>query len=187
METWFYNLGQSIGTLQSKIKQYLENVAFNIGNKIGILQNATEGFFNDLAFEFGKIIGTLRNNIKSDIEEIFVPDAYQIGLRVAQIRNRFAFVEDVANTFGYIVGYIDNAVSKVPSIKVNLNNTETEYNYGSGEIEVINLNWYVRYKPYADTVIVGFTYIWFFMTIYRRLPDIISGAGAVVNNNKGDK
>lgn len=41
------------------------------------------------------------------------------------------------------------------------------------------MSWYSRYKPIGDGIFLSFAYIFFIWNLYKRLPDIINGAGMV--------
>lgn len=53
-----------------------------------------------------------------------------------------------------------------------------ENKWFSGDVKVLDLSWYEPYREYGDTVICIFAYLGFLWSIFIRLPDIISGAGA---------
>lgn len=48
----------------------------------------------------------------------------------------------------------------------------------SGTVTVIDFSWYDDYREFGDTVICMFCYLGFLWNIFKRLPDIIQGAGA---------
>lgn len=50
--------------------------------------------------------------------------------------------------------------------------------YYTGNITVVDLSWYDQYREYGDTIICMFCYLSFLWNIFKRLPDIIQGAGA---------
>ena len=96
--------------------------------------------------------------------------------------SKFDFVNDIKYTWDYITGYVHLMIKTEPIITMDLGNANSKYNYGENLV-FFNLQWYMPYKPYVDTLIVGFTYLWYFFIIYRKLPDIISGLGATVNSS----
>ena len=50
------------------------------------------------------------------------------------------------------------------------------------------MSWYSRYKPFVDGIIIGFSYLSFTFLVFKRLPEIISGSGAITDTvSKGGK
>ena len=70
----------------------------------------------------------------------------------------------------------------VPRITIDFSNAEnTLYNYG-GEMYILDMAWYSRYKPIVDGLIVGFAYLGFIFLVFKRLPEIIKGSGAITDS-----
>lgn len=63
--------------------------------------------------------------------------------------------------------------TKAPKFELNVNST-----WYSGVVTVIDFSWYDNYREFGDTVICMFCYLGFIWNIFKRLPDIIQGAGA---------
>lgn len=63
--------------------------------------------------------------------------------------------------------------TKAPKFELNVNSK-----WYSGVVTVIDFSWYDNYREFGDTVICMFCYLGFIWNIFKRLPDIIQGAGA---------
>lgn len=48
------------------------------------------------------------------------------------------------------------------------------------------MTWYSRFKPTVDLIIIAYSYISFAFLVFKRAPDIISGAGAITSRTKDD-
>lgn len=48
------------------------------------------------------------------------------------------------------------------------------------------MSWYARFKPTVDLIIITYSYISFAFLVFKRAPDIISGAGAVTTKTKDE-
>ena len=94
------------------------------------------------------------------------------------IKEKFSFAIDIQTSFTEIKTYLLDADSEVPQITINLANAEGKYNYGTNG-KVLDMSWYSRYKPTVDKIIIAFCYINFIWLLFKRLPDIIAGAGAI--------
>lgn len=63
--------------------------------------------------------------------------------------------------------------TKAPKFEINVNSK-----WYSGVVTVIDFSWYNNYRDFGDNVICMFCYLGFLWNIFKRLPDIIQGAGA---------
>lgn len=62
---------------------------------------------------------------------------------------------------------------------------DIESKYYSGNVSVIDMSWYAKYKPYGDLIFTGFAYVLFVYRIWFKLPSIISGSGSFFDFFKG--
>lgn len=114
-----------------------------------------------------------------------------ISEKVQSIKDKFGFVDDFKTMFSSIKNYLFTKGEQIPIISINLGNAEGKYNYGNTAY-ALDMTWYSRYKPLIDNIIIAFAYISFIFLVFKRLPDIISGAGAItknvdnISNYKGD-
>lgn len=61
-------------------------------------------------------------------------------------------------------------------ITVDLSKGESEkLNFGDEKINLLDVSWYARYKPFVDNIISAFLWIGFIFICWRNLPNIISG------------
>lgn len=84
---------------------------------------------------------------------------------------------------GGIQSYLLDSEYQIPVIRINLSKAEGKYNYGQNAY-VLDMTWYERYKPTIDNIIVAFAYLTFIFMVFKRLPDIISGAGAITEKSE---
>lgn len=139
----------------------------------GWLSSIAEGF------------GTLAGDIASSIGNLFIPSDGYFDSKIQPIKEKFGFVDIF---IGYVNGLSENfqtLTGEAPDLHVDLTQAESEYNWGESAL-AINLDWYERYKPTGDQVIIVFSYAFFIWRVFRKLPDIIGGSGAIVDNNKED-
>lgn len=91
---------------------------------------------------------------------------------VSSIKEKFSFIDNIKTNVDDMVDVITDT-TKTPKLTVNVNSK-----WYSGTLTVIDLSWYDRYRDYGDSVICMFCYLGFLWNIFKRLPDIIQGAGA---------
>jgi len=106
--------------------------------------------------------------------------------KINSIKEKFGFVENIKTIFNTVTNNLLEGEPEVPKIEINLGNSEGKYDYGNTAY-VLDMTWYLRYKPTVDLIIVAFAYIGFIFLVYKRLPDIISGAGAITHNERGNR
>lgn len=99
-----------------------------------------------------------------------------------------SFARDIVGDQAAAVALADNPDAQIagpaaPNITADLSAAASPYGhvYGTGEITVLDLSWYTPYKPTVDKLISGFLWIAFLWGLFKRAPDIISGAGITEN------
>lgn len=99
-----------------------------------------------------------------------------------------SFARDIVGDQATAVALADNPDAQIagpaaPNITADLSAAASPYGhvYGTGEITVLDLSWYTPYKPTVDKLISGFLWIAFLWGLFKRAPDIISGAGITEN------
>ena len=75
-----------------------------------------------------------------------------------------------------------SADEEIPKIEIDLSKAEGQYNYGD-KVLALDMSWYTRYKPAVDAIIVAFSYIGFVFLVIKRLPEIVSGSGAITERS----
>ena len=95
-----------------------------------------------------------------------------INNSVSNVKGKFGFVDNIKNNMDDMVSVITDTTN-APKLTMNIKSK-----YYTGNITVIDLSWYDQYREYGDTIICMFCYLSFLWNIFKRLPDIIQGAGA---------
>lgn len=136
---------------------------------------------------------TIIDLLKDALIYLFVPSEDFFSKKITYFREKFEFVDSLAECFTAVRDSFANP-TEFGSITVNLSASESKYSYGSGTVNVLDVSWYTRYKPYGDKIISAFMWIIFIFNVFKQLPGIINGAsGAVVaadhitNYEKGGK
>lgn len=154
--------------------------ATSTGGYTGPDSGMFSGWFSGLAESFNSIISNLATGITDFLKYLFVPDINNFNEKFNNVKSFYGFIDGIKSTIQYITNYFYSTTGKVPKITIDLSKAEGKYKYGNEAI-ALDMTWYSRFKPYGDAIVIGFCYIIFFWTVYRRLPDIISGAGAIVD------
>ena len=109
---------------------------------------------------------------------LFVPDEEYINEKLDDVREKFSFIENIKLAWDSISDLVTSGQEEIPKIEIDLSKTEGKYNYG-GKVMALDMTWYARYKPAVDMVFIAFSYITFVFLVFKRAPEIISGAGAI--------
>lgn len=118
-------------------------------------------------------------NFKGLLISIFVPDSDGITGHIEEIKSYFSFVEEIKTISNNVFGSLDQK-AETPVITIDLSKARSKFGYKyGGTTYALNMSWYEEYKPAVDTIIVAFCYAFFILNIFRRLPEIISGTGAI--------
>lgn len=118
------------------------------------------------------------NAILEGLKKLFIPDSENINQNVDSIQSKFEFIFKIETLFKDTFSYLTSNQEKIPVITMNLGSARGKYNYGSNA-KALDMTWYEEYKPTIDLVIIAFCYIAFIFNVYKRLPDIIAGSGAI--------
>lgn len=136
-----------------------------------------EGVKNSIISSVGTAFQAVGEFILDGIRSFFVPDEEFLEEKINVVKEKFGFIDSIKSSWENISSLLVNGEEKVPKIEIDLSRAETKYNYG-GKVLALDLSWYARYKPTIDNFIVAFSYISFVFFVFKRAPEIISGAGA---------
>ena len=166
----FSNVVQSITSVIDYINPFSENFILKgvldfLGSILDFLNPFSENFFGIKIIE----------GIGDALEAIFVPDEDAINNLINTVRGKFAFIDTIHNTIETLKSmFVDT--TEFPKMTITL----PENKWKSGEVTLIDLSWYAPYKPYGDTIISAFIYIFFVWRTFIHLPSIINGVGGNV-------
>ena len=130
---------------------------------------------DNIADSIGNFFTSFWDKLKQGFTDLFVPDADYWGTVKERFSGRVFFLAPVKEGFDYVTGRLFSAGSTVPSFTLPGANTQ-HIHFGS---TTISLGWYSQYKSTGDTIISAFIIITFVWNLFKRLPDIISGAGMI--------
>lgn len=146
---------------------FLENLANNIAsigtNILALVPTLTE---------------SLRDAFSDLMEYFFVPDEEAYQAKVDTLNERFGFIDQIKSAYSYINHFFEiSSGTKVPRYSIPIKCEA----WGIDDKVVIDFSWYAPFKPLFDNLIAGFCWLTFIFNVWRKLPDIIGGAGAGVS------
>jgi len=143
--------------------------------------------FNNVTQSVASAFETVGQFILDGIENLLVPDQEFINEKIGLVKEKFAFVDNIKTVWQSVSTLVEDGEEQIPQITVDFSKAEGKYNYGGTSL-VLDMSWYSRYKPFVDGIIIGFSYLSFAFLVFKRLPEIISGSGAITDTvSKGGK
>ena len=116
--------------------------------------------------------------ILDGITAIFVPDEGFLSGKINSVKEKFSFIDNINEAWENVSTLVTDGDEQIPVLSIDFSNAEGKYNYG-GTALALDMSWYSRFKPFADGIIIAFSYISFIFLVFKRLPEIISGSGAI--------
>lgn len=121
---------------------------------------------------------SIGGNIGNVIKSIFVPSPDFLQPKVAELKERFPFIDGIIDLGHY---FADNLSSDLgpPVIYVDLGEATTD-TFGHRKYLLTDFAWYAPYKPKVDALMSSVLWAFYGWRIFVRLPSIISGEGGQV-------
>ncbi len=138
------------------------------------LENAKNAILSGVTSAFEAVGQTIVNGIKA----IFIPDTEFLTEKIDSVKEKFAFIDNIKDAFDNVSALVTDGNETVPVMTIDLSQSEGNFNYGTSAV-ALDMNWYSRFKPYADGIIIAFAYISFIFLVFKRAPEIIKGSGAI--------
>lgn len=141
-------------------KFFLKSVLDLLLNLIDVIVGFIDGLFN-----------FLWNLIVNVFEFLFVPNQERFVAIGETVSSKFGFVDVIKNSVNSLKNSFNN-IENSPSLSIDVNSR-----YYTGSLVSINMSWYAQFKPFVDTVITGFCYLFFLWRLFVGVPNIINGVG----------
>lgn len=125
----------------------------------------------------GQKVAAIPQAIADAIAGIFVPDAALVNEITGTFSAKFGFVETLKTIGDDLFGMTPS--TEPPVVWIHLEDAEGKYTYG-GTVKALDMSWYQRYKADMDRILGGFLWLAYLWLLFRRLPDILGGAGLVI-------
>lgn len=129
----------------------------------------------------GSKISALGSSIINGISDIFIPDQDFLDEKFAKLKDKFSFWESIADTWRVFLNLIESTdFSEPPVVTVHISNYQGRYDFGD-QATILDLSWYAPFKDAGDLMINAFIWLFFLWNLFRRLPEIISGSGMMID------
>lgn len=127
-------------------------------------------------------IRSIPQSILNGIQSIFVPEDGYFDSKVAQVKAKFSWYEDIVDAWTEFKTALNGiSADTPPSITLSLDNrTFFGRPIGSGTGTALVLDWMYTYRNTIRNLLSAFMWIFFIWRIYCHIPNIISGSGMEV-------
>ena len=125
----------------------------------------------------GLVVNGLLEGLAELLISLFVPSPDAVASIEALVDEKLPIKEQLAtwlDGFKVVLGNPDGYASNLTFI-VDFSKAENVYaDYGDSKVNFLPVEWYLKYKPMVDDIIVGVAWLVFLWNLYGRLPAIIS-------------
>lgn len=185
--SWLANdlsdLSKAVVNAQEKYDSNNKSLLDKIGGIFDFLNPTSDNFFlwgitNMLTNFIDAIIGFidglfnfLWNLIVDVVKFLFVPSEERFTAISDTVTSKFGFIDTIKNAVEEFKSAFDSVEGK-PALSIDVDSR-----YYTGSLVSIDLSWYTQFKPFVDTVITGFCYLFFLWRLYISIPNIVNGVG----------
>ena len=164
------------GTLENFYNFHVNglNKVINYLKSLAAIANSDDPFWVKIATLFTK-------PARDMFEFLFIPDEDYFDNLHTRISNRFSVITDLEEGGEHILNYFKTASgASPPSFTITLSD-HGNFKLGNKTV-TIDMSWYAPYKSTGDLLIAGAIWARSLWNIYRRLPEILHGAGMIADS-----
>lgn len=121
------------------------------------------------------------NAVVGGLEALFVPDLTLAEAELNNFSSSFAFVGDLNRLVNDLMFKLE--AGEPPTLYLDFTKAEDSKYHGAGKVLAIDFSWYAKYKATGDLVFGAFLWVLYMWYLFKRMPDIISGAGLITRDS----
>lgn len=126
------------------------------------------------------IVGGIRELLVS----LFSPSEDGVNNLNSQVDEKLPVIGDLQSLGDELVSTLENPGGSANDLRmttvVDLGKGRGSI-LGSAQINILDVTWYLEYKPLVDDIIVGFAWLVFLWNLYGQLPSIIHGGASALH------
>lgn len=169
---WFSELFTNLGNWFSELWTNIDNGLKTLSHNIGEGMSAITAWLDNNEDKRRQEEEERRRQEEEESVKQEDEGASAINDGVSGITSKFNFVDNIKTNVNDMINIITDE-TKTPRFELNVNSK-----WYTGKVTVVDFGWYDDYREFGDNVICMFCYLSFLWNIFKRLPDIIQGAGA---------
>lgn len=171
-DDWLDSVGDWFGDIGSGLSDGFTSLVDSFEEGVdGIVEGITGGF------DF------IVDGILDGLKALFIPSDEYFSEKLQEFREEFAFVDTIAGVIEMIQEVFSS--EEFGEFYVDLGASEGKLNFGDKKINLLDVSWYERYKPYGDSVISAILWVTYLHSLWRQIPGIIGGASGGISAANG--
>lgn len=134
-------------------------------------------------FLFG-LVKKILDGLSALIQKLLQPSEESINKLQSQIEEKLPFISDLKGFGDDFANALKNpllsAADNQYTTVVDIGAKKGGVSYGTGQVNLLDVSWYLEYKPLGDAIIEGVCWLSFLWNLYGAVPGIIHGAASGV-------
>lgn len=134
-------------------------------------------------FLFG-LVKKILDGLSALIQNLLQPSEESINKLQSQIEEKLPFISDLKGFGDDFANALKNPLMSAADNKyttvVDIGAKKGGVSYGTGQVNLLDVSWYLEYKPMGDAIIEGVCWLSFLWNLYGAVPGIIHGAASGV-------
>lgn len=134
-------------------------------------------------FLFG-LVKKILDGLSALIQKLLQPSEESINKLQSQIEEKLPFISDLKGFGDDFANALKNpllsAADNQYTTVVDIGAKKGGVSYGTGQVNLLDVSWYLEYKPLGDAIIEGICWLSFLWNLYGAVPGIIHGAASGV-------
>lgn len=134
-------------------------------------------------FLFG-LVKKILDGLSALIQNLLQPSEESINKLQSQIEEKLPFISDLKGFGDDFANALKNpllsAADNQYTTVVDIGAKKGGVSYGTGQVNLLDVSWYLEYKPLGDAIIEGVCWLSFLWNLYGAVPGIIHGAASGV-------
>lgn len=134
-------------------------------------------------FLFG-LVKKILDGLSALIQKLLQPSEESINKLQSQIEEKLPFISDLKGFGDDFANALKNPLLSAADNKyttvVDIGAKKGGVSYGTGQVNLLDVSWYLEYKPMGDAIIEGVCWLSFLWNLYGAVPGIIHGAASGV-------
>lgn len=140
------------------------------------------GVYIPILSDIKTALSNLGTSIVDGVKGLFVPTNAVLDSLSAEVDNKLPFIPDLkafGSDLAYNLEHPEECVDEMGFTTIVDLGKGRGAELGNARIDLLDVSWYLEYKPFVDDVIVGFVWLMFLWNLYGELPRIIHGEGSL--------
>lgn len=132
----------------------------------------------DAILNLGK---TILDGILGVLKAFFIPSEKAMTDFSDNVNLKLPLIADLQDLGDELVSTLENPAQSVADLRMSTTvdlGKKADGIYGGAQVDILDMSWYMEYKPMVDDIVVGMFWLVFLWNLYGQLPAIIHGGAS---------